>query len=99
MDDYIMRNAHGTYWCRGCGHHSSSRRDLSRHIEAKHIAGEYPCKFCDKVLTTKYNVQRHLNKFHKEEQMKVKQDLEQIAAWQQIVEKQQQQQQQQNQQT
>jgi uncharacterized C2H2 Zn-finger protein len=79
IDDFVMRNAQGTYWCKGCGHHSSSRRDLSRHIEAKHMGGEYPCKFCEKILTTKYNVQRHLNKCHREEAQRIKQEMEMMA--------------------
>ncbi|XP_059090105.1 protein tramtrack, beta isoform-like isoform X1 [Tigriopus californicus] len=71
--DYVMRNAQGTYWCKGCGHHSSSRRDLQRHIEARHISGDYQCKYCEKSLTTKYNLQRHINKNHKEESLRDKQ--------------------------
>ena len=62
LQDFIMRNAAGTYWCKGCGHHSSSRRDLQRHIEARHISGDYVCQFCNKSMTTKYNLQRHINK-------------------------------------
>ena len=75
MEDYITRNAQGTYWCKACGHHSSSRRDLSRHIEAKHMTGEYPCRFCDKVLNTKYNVQRHMNKAHRAEHQRLKYEM------------------------
>jgi len=75
VEDYITRNSQGTYWCKACGHHSSSRRDLSRHIEAKHMTGEYPCRFCDKVLNTKYNVQRHMNKAHRAEHQKLKYEM------------------------
>jgi len=75
VEDYITRNSQGTYWCKACGHHSSSRRDLSRHIEAKHMTGEYPCRFCDKVLNTKYNVQRHMNKAHRAEHQRLKYEM------------------------
>ncbi len=32
------------------------------------MGGEYPCPHCEKVMNTRYNVQRHVNKCHREKE-------------------------------
>lgn len=71
MEDYITRNNMGTYWCKGCGQHACSRKDLTRHIEAKHLNNIYNCKYCDFKINTRYGLQRHLNKQHKQPGMSI----------------------------
>ena len=71
MDDYITRNNMGTYWCKGCGQHACSRKDLTRHIEAKHLNNIYNCKYCGFTINTRYGLQRHLNKQHKQPGMSI----------------------------
>ena len=39
------------------------------------MTGEYPCRFCNKVLNTKYNVQRHMNKSHRAEHQRLKYEM------------------------
>ena len=71
-EEYILHLPHrNIYLCKVCGHHSSratrwSRKDLIRHIDAKHMKGDYPCRFCNKVLKTGYYLQRHVRKEHLE---------------------------------
>ena len=71
MEDYITRNNMGTYWCKGCGQHACSRKDLTRHIEAKHLNNIYNCKYCGFTINTRYGLQRHLNKQHKQPGMSI----------------------------
>jgi hypothetical protein len=77
LDTYLMRNSGGAIWCNACGFHGNSKTDVVRHIEARHLSSHIECKFCQKVLNCKRNLQRHIRKHHHHDKM----DMKQIIAW------------------
>ena len=50
--------------CSECGYTKALKKDVIRHIEAKHLSLRIHCLFCLTVLTTRLNLQRHLKNKH-----------------------------------
>lgn len=51
----------------GCSRSYSTKKNLNQHIKRSHVGEKFKCKQCDKVLETKYSVQRHVLASHKKE--------------------------------
>ncbi|XP_059089238.1 broad-complex core protein isoforms 1/2/3/4/5-like isoform X22 [Tigriopus californicus] len=53
-----------TAMCRVCGYTSNSRRNVKRHVFARHTDIRFSCHFCGKTFTTKGHRQSHYKKVH-----------------------------------
>ncbi len=66
--DLVERRAGSNlHFCRACPHSSASRRDLLRHVEARHVAGDYPCGFCGQSFRARHYLMKHVNGVHRAE--------------------------------
>ena len=74
-DTMVARSESGN-WCTICGYGSAALTDVHRHIEAKHLDLQIPCKFCHKICKTRLNLTRHLKKFHPESKSNFKSIIE-----------------------
>ena len=66
---YVIRNnTDGMHYCNLCNYSARLRPDVTRHIESRHLALEYTCRFCNsnKVFKTKRSYQNHLRNYHKD---------------------------------
>ena len=62
---FVMSREDGAVQCVECGL-SGKRRDVRRHIEAKHITNTHvSCSLCGKVVKTRDSLRKHVEKEHK----------------------------------
>jgi len=56
----------GQFKCKICGHVSSQKANLQRHVESKHFPGlfEYSCDLCEKNFNTISKYHTHRSRFH-----------------------------------
>ena len=54
----------GIPYCKFCNYTAKQKRDVGRHIEARHMDLEYICSICNVVLPTKFGLQRHVRQQH-----------------------------------
>ena len=58
-----------TAWCSVCGHtnpaNTTGLRDLSRHIEARHVVAHFRCSVCEVKMKGRRKLREHLTKTHK----------------------------------
>jgi len=54
--------------CSKCGHQASSKAALRLHMDT-HEMHAYPCRLCDKILTTRSDWQNHVEIEHKDEEL------------------------------
>jgi len=70
----IVKLGTGIYQCADCGitKTSSSLTALKNHVEAKHLQQtmQYPCTYCEKVFATSNSFHSHVQKVHKQNQIK-----------------------------
>ena len=59
---YIKKEVKGQRSCRVCGYSSHLLGDVKRHVESKHMAPQYPCHSCGKLLKTRRTLMRHAEK-------------------------------------
>ena len=66
LDNYIEKISEGHFQCSICGHVSSRKGDLRKHVEAKHFPGlfEYSCDLCEKKFNTKSKYYDHRSLRH-----------------------------------
>ncbi len=79
MEDYYRQEG-GTIHCLICGYQSTGRSVVVRHIEALHFKEKIMCKFCNKIVTSGYNLGRHFRRSHKEVKSE---EIKAIVAWHQ----------------
>ena len=66
IDQYLTMGMQGSFQCVECGM-SGKKRDVRRHVEAKHIANTYvSCSLCGKVVKTRDSLRKHMERDHKE---------------------------------
>ena len=65
IDQYLVCTEAGLVMCAECGN-SGKRRDVRRHIEAKHIENTHiECTLCGKIVKTRDSLRKHMEKDHK----------------------------------
>ena len=62
---YLVRKGPHT-WCSACGYSSHFPRNVTRHIESKHLNIDITCKFCGSKMKTSRSLNEHLKKYHPE---------------------------------
>merc|ERR1719222_1042930 len=66
IDQYLVMGTEGSLQCIECGL-SGKKRDVRRHIEAKHMANTHvSCSLCGKVVKTRDSLRKHMEKDHRE---------------------------------
>ena len=61
----LIKAVHGGYMCTKCGHISRQKFSVEIHIETHFEGLKLPCKFCDKVFTTRANLANHKSYRHR----------------------------------
>ena len=54
------------FFCTVCDFDAKDRRDVARHVEAKHLNLRYQCQLCPKVLKTQRSLQIHIRNRHQQ---------------------------------
>ena len=54
----------GQFRCNICGHVSSSKTNLRRHVESQHFPGLYSCDQCEQKFNTMRKYRKHRNSRH-----------------------------------
>ena len=66
IDQYLVMGMEGSLQCIECGM-SGKKRDVRRHIEAKHMANTHvSCSLCGKVVKTRDSLRKHMEKEHRD---------------------------------
>ena len=56
----------GGYQCTECGHFSTVKQNLRKHIDAKHVYKQpIDCQYCDKKCPSKNALMTHISRYHK----------------------------------
>ena len=66
LKNYIQKIGVGVLRCNICGHVSSHKVNLKRHVESKHFPGvfEYSCDQCEKKFNTWDKYYKHCSNHH-----------------------------------
>jgi hypothetical protein len=51
--------------CTQCGKTHKHKYNIARHVDAKHVMGQYACPLCEHVTKTEDARQNHLKRIHK----------------------------------
>ena len=56
----------GGYQCTECGHFSTVKQNLRKHIDAKHVYKQpIDCQYCEKKCPSKNALMTHISRYHK----------------------------------
>ena len=70
LDNFVNLNsekdgATSRWYCNLCGHMFSSKIDLTRHMESKHVSlPMLACELCGKLIKTRHTLRVHMKKIH-----------------------------------
>ena len=67
MNDFIQRQADGSYTCQMCAKTSTMKHHIWNHLEATHFSGQfvYSCQTCNKTFNSKNSFAIHKTRYHK----------------------------------
>ena len=51
-------------WCKACGYTANQYKDCVRHVESRHLKLRIECNFCQSIVNTRFNFQRHMKSKH-----------------------------------
>ena len=63
----MYQNPMKKWCCNACGQESFAKTDISRHVEAAHIANHpgYECSYCGTLAKSKNALRMHISRNHK----------------------------------
>ena len=65
----ILTVGKSEFQCTDCGHSTTKKTNLLRHIESKHMILEaIACKFCEKMCPSKNALSSHVSRYHRFQQ-------------------------------
>ena len=66
INSMVEALATGGYQCTECGHFSSVKQNLKKHIDAKHVYKQpINCQYCEKKCPSKNALMTHISRYHK----------------------------------
>ena len=62
----MQKGEQGLWICLSCDYTSRNSAHVKHHIESKHLSVEYTCDYCSSTCPTKYALNMHIHRKHKQ---------------------------------